>query len=705
MEDGRRHTMGATPEDRVNEILAQWLDEQREGGERDPAEVIREHPELAAELRARFEALDVLHGLFEPGRPAAALPETIGRYRILRELGRGSMGIVYEAEQTDLQRQVALKVLSPVIANDAEAVARFSREAQAAARLEHRNIAAVHEFGHDEAFIFYSMELIEGPSLHDWIEKECEGSGRETRGQAEPDTFRWLARMFADVATGLQAAHDMDVIHRDIKPSNILLAPDGTPKVVDFGLARIGGTTRTLTTPGQVLGTLHYMSPEQATAMREELDARTDVYSLGASLYEALTLRAPFLGEDPVEIISSIVTDEPPRPCRIRPEIPRDLETITIKAMAKDRRLRYPTARELADDLERYLRDETIRARRPGPVRLARAWVARRPSRALGTAAALVVAVLAGLLVLGPGDGEGPPEAFAGMLVVDYAPEAVSALAAAGVPAEARIHDWSGFLIPGAGVGTAVAATQQERHRFRIDVCGFGVERELLWTARGRWPDYESTLGSAGAALEGMRCLVTRSVEPVVEESLLVAGTHHGKQRLFVADPRTGTQRGAWGNPDGFRATLTDLALLGMVPDWSDQPRRLMVGGAFLRKNGDAVPGLLVIELDGTTMRRYRFPTLGIKRGYEANLSSLKCDWSRDQPEVIVQTNENLFFAVLVKDRLLDLSSVRVTVSDTSDDLYDRVHGAGAFDKLVAERGGFMALLRELASGVREEGG
>ncbi|MHC4163127.1 MAG: protein kinase domain-containing protein [Planctomycetota bacterium] len=169
--------MGVGPQDRLGRILSDWLRDRADGKERERDDVISEHPELAEGLRARFEALEV----FERGGEDAPIPNSIGKYRILRELGRGAMGIVYEAEQTDLGRRVALKLLSPVIATDAAAVARFAREAQAAGRLEHRNIAAVHEFGRDKGFTFYTMELIEGSSLHDRI---TEQRARATRSRS-----------------------------------------------------------------------------------------------------------------------------------------------------------------------------------------------------------------------------------------------------------------------------------------------------------------------------------------------------------------------------------------------------------------------------------------------------------------------------------------------------------------------------------------
>ncbi|MHC4340168.1 MAG: serine/threonine protein kinase [Planctomycetota bacterium] len=684
--------MAATPEDRLDRILSDWF---RQKERQDPEELIREHPDVADELRERFDALRV----FEPGSEGVAIPERIGKYRIVSELGRGAMGIVYEAEQVDLERTVALKVLSPVIASDAGAVARFYREAQAAARLEHRNIAAVHEFGRDHAYTYFSMELVEGQSLHEWI------LDRKSKGPtAAPgkETCVWLARLFADVATGLQAAHDMQVIHRDIKPSNILIASDGTPKVVDFGLARVGGTTQTLTTPGEVLGTLHYMSPEQAGAMSEEIDARTDVYSLGASLYEALTLQPPFEGNDPVQLITRILNEEPPRPRRILPGIPKDLETITLRAMAKERGQRYANTLELAADLERFLRDERIEAKRPGPLMRTRGWMRRHPSRTAAAAAALVAAVLAGFLLLLALAPEKLPEAHEGMTVHTFAPGATSELEVAGIGADATILDWTGFLLPGRGMGTAVAADTSRPNSLRVDVLGFGADRELLWSARTVWPDYRVTLGWGAARIDDLRCLVTRGKGADSEESLIVSGDHHGMAALVLVDPTTGEQRGTLQVPPSFTLRPDFFTLIGVLPDWSEEPRRLIVPGQIKTNEGGFRPGLAVIESSGKPVRSYALPFLGSKAERDVMPLEITYDWSPDHPELLVRTSEDLLISLLVKDRLLDVESVRVAIADTVETLYDLAHGEGTLEELIEEKGGYESFVRELAEQVRE---
>lgn len=680
-------------QERLDRILSDWLRARTEGKELPRADVIAAHPELAEGLRARFHALDV----FEAAAEQAPIPKTIGKYRIVREMGRGAMGIVYEAEQTDLQRRVALKLLSPVIATDEAAVARFAREAQAAGRLDHRNIAAVHEFGRDKGFTFYTMELIEGTSLHDRIQEQ------RLRSVRDPEHFAWLARLFANVARGLQSAHALDVVHRDIKPSNILITPDDTPKIVDFGLARIGGAAQTLTSPGEVLGTLSYMSPEQAMAMREDIDARTDVYSLGATLYEALTLQPPVEGEDPVRVISRIITEEPPRPRRLRDDIPRDLETITIRAMAKERERRYPTAHAFAEDLERFLRNEPIVAKRPGPATRARLWLVRNPTRATAVILAVVLLLAAAgwvwRMVTAP---EPLPEIAAEMSVWEFAPPAEPALRAAGVTERAAIRDWSPFVLSGDQVGMLVV-TVTRGYTSQLDVFAFGPGRELLWSAR-EWPDYASTLEPGGARIDGVRSVVTRAGEPFPEESLLLSGNDHGRGWLIIVDPRTGQRRGVWHLSDEYKPFPPDLSLLGAIPDWSQAPRRLLVAHTLWKDGKPTQPCLVVLEPDGTVVRRYRLPSLGIAQGDAIRVLEVKCIWSPEQPEVTVRTHEGVFVELLVTDRLLDIASARLSLADFLDQEYDKVHGEGAFEKRIEAAGGYFEFLAELKAGLKEEG-
>ena len=348
----------------------------------------------------------------------------LGDFEILRELGRGGMGVVYAARQVSLNRQVALKVLSGGLGLTGRAVHRFRREAEAAARLHHTNIVPVYATGEQDDTHFYAMELIDGPSLDHVIKQmrrsraealaaderrsadlEATGPNVESDPRASSDTllnlsasnyasgyFDQVARMVADVADALDHAHNEGVIHRDIKPSNLLLSPDGRLSVNDFGLALLleqPGMTMT----GEFVGTPMYMSPEQIAAGRAPLDRRTDIYSLGATLYELLTLEPPFAAERRDQVIAQIMHKDPPPPRKVNRRVPVDLETICLKALEKDPDGRYRTGKAMAEDLRRYANRYAISARRAGPLDRAKKWAKRHPAVA-ALLACLFVAML-----------------------------------------------------------------------------------------------------------------------------------------------------------------------------------------------------------------------------------------------------------------------------------------------------------------------
>jgi serine/threonine protein kinase/Tfp pilus assembly protein PilF len=364
----------------------------------------------------------------------------LGDFELLREIGRGGMGVVYEARQISLRRRVALKVLPPGLGLTGQAVQRFEREAQAAAKLHHTNIVPVYATGEDQGCHYFAMELVEGQSLSQVLDglsgarsnplmeatvtRLATGAAEagdaadatdvaEKRPAAEPppaasgsttsfsdtDTggrqwFDTAARLMADVADALHYAHGQGVIHRDVKPANLLLSGDGRLCLGDFGLARVVQEPG-MTVSGSFMGTPAYMSPEQVAAGRVKLDHRTDVYSLGAVLYEMLTLRRPFSGDSREQILTGILSKEPRPPRRINPRVPLDLETICLKAMEKDPDRRYATAEGMAADLRQYLQRGLIAARRAGPLRRAGKFVGRHPVATVTVIAVLVVAVLA----------------------------------------------------------------------------------------------------------------------------------------------------------------------------------------------------------------------------------------------------------------------------------------------------------------------
>ncbi len=387
-----------------------------------------------------------------PGRPEGGVLRRLGDFDIVREIGRGGMGVVYEAQQRSLHRRIALKVLPPGLGLTAQAVQRFQREAQAAAQLHHTHIVPVYAVGEEQGCHYYAMELIEGqplaailselrgegssPLLQAAVSRiEAEGgSAAETaipraarnadgaaRSGAPPppsmpspvttshgltslsDTssgsrkwFDTAAHLIADVADALHYAHGRGVVHRDVKPANLLLSRDGRLCVSDFGLARVAQEPG-MTVSGSFLGTPAYMSPEQIAAGRVKVDHRTDVYSLGTVLYELLTLERPFPGENREEILAGIMTKEPRGPRRINPRVPVDLETICLKALEKDPDRRYSTARGMAQDLRSYLQRGLITARRAGALRRVGKFVRRHPVGTMAVAATLLLAAVGGV--------------------------------------------------------------------------------------------------------------------------------------------------------------------------------------------------------------------------------------------------------------------------------------------------------------------
>jgi serine/threonine protein kinase len=365
----------------------------------------------------------VLHlsGSGPPGEAASAgelQPEgPLGDFRLVREVGRGGMGVVYEAVQISLGRHVALKVLPFAAALDAKQLQRFKNEAHAAAQLQHPNIVPVYAVGCERGVHYYVMQFIEGRTLAALIgamghlarpeattapQVQSDPSERSTRNLVavstehaarDPAHFRLTASLGVQAAEALEHAHQLGVVHRDIKPANLLL--DGQAKlwVTDFGLARLTGDPG-LTLTGDLLGTVRYMSPEQTEGKNAALDHRTDVYSLGVTLYELLTLRPAFEGHERQEVLRRILAEEPKPPRSLNPGIPADLETIVLKALEKSPSDRYATAGELADDLRRFLEDAPIRARRPTLGQRLRRWGRRHQSLVWS-------ATVCGLLVIG----------------------------------------------------------------------------------------------------------------------------------------------------------------------------------------------------------------------------------------------------------------------------------------------------------------
>lgn len=443
-------------EAKLARILEAYLAHLENGRAPDREAIIAANPDIAERLRACLSSLqfvnraacDVTADRRKDQPTVSKLSGTLGDFRIVREVGRGGMGVVYEAEQISLNRRVALKVLPFAAVLDSKHLQRFKTEAQAAARLHHQNIVPVHSVGCERGVHYYAMQFIEGmtlaevirdlqqpkgsngkqessvgsaggsvvekltgSSVHDSLKSDSSVAAKQvSRGEATASTvdtnagvqagisterstqtplyFRSVARLGADVADALEYAHSDGVIHRDIKPSNLIVDTKGQIWVTDFGLARIQSDPE-LTMSGDLVGTLRYMSPEQALAKRVPVDHRADVYSLGATLYEALTLHPAFPGRNREELLRRIAFEEPKPMRRLNRAVPAELQTIVLKAMAKNPTERYSTAGELADDLRRYLDDRPILARRPTLSQQMGKW-ARRHRSFVWTAAVML---------------------------------------------------------------------------------------------------------------------------------------------------------------------------------------------------------------------------------------------------------------------------------------------------------------------------
>jgi WD40 repeat protein/serine/threonine protein kinase len=419
----------------VAQVVDEFLERQRRGERPDPTEYAARHPHAAGVLREVLAALQVVGlssaaGLAASGGAAdgeGPMAGTLGDFRIRREVGRGGMGVVYEAEQISLGRQVAVKVLPFAAAMDANRLRRFQNEAQAAAHLQHQHIVPVYYVGCERGVHFYAMQFIEGRTLAAVIHELRQLAGQKPAagaaggaaeapasvprlpathpaGAVPPTTdyvppadtatptaaavlstersnrtaafFRTAATWGLQAAEALEHAHQLGVIHRDIKPANLLVDGRGHLWITDFGLARLGGDAG-LTMTGDLLGTIRYMSPEQALVQRVAVDARTDIYSLGVTLYELLALEPAYNGRDREEVLRQIAFEEPRPPRRLNKAVPAELETIVLKAMAKSSEERYATAQELADDLRRFLEDKPIKARRPSLRQRAARWARR----------------------------------------------------------------------------------------------------------------------------------------------------------------------------------------------------------------------------------------------------------------------------------------------------------------------------------------
>ncbi|MEZ5964296.1 MAG: protein kinase [Planctomycetota bacterium] len=379
----------------------------RERGD-DPRQLADLHPDLA----------DLLAPMCDEGAGEADDERRLGDYRLLREVGRGGMGVVFEAKQVRLDRRVALKVLAPEVSGNPTSIARFRREARTLAKLDHPHVVRVLEVGETDGQHWLAMDYVDGETLDDRI-------GRlQTQGGHSRTSRRQLVETIADIAEALQHVHDAGILHRDVKPSNILIAgrqrssaiepalqrmdPSSTAErwldkkgralLSDFGLAR-EAEAPAMTQVGTVAGTPHYMSPEHL-AGGQALTPASDVFSLGATLYECVVLRRPFDGDSTPEVLHEIAVRDPADPRRVDGSVPRDLAAILLKALEKDPARRYPTAGAFADDLRAFLEMRPVTAEPPSVARRLRRWARREPLQATLASVLLVLVGLAGFLAI-----------------------------------------------------------------------------------------------------------------------------------------------------------------------------------------------------------------------------------------------------------------------------------------------------------------
>jgi hypothetical protein len=388
----------------VDDVMLRWEEARRLGRRLTAEELCASCPHLADEVRRRIRAVlameDALgvreagpdgttHLLAEgagagvEGEPLPVIPG----YEIHRVIDRGGMGVVYEARQAGLGRTVAVKMISAGRLGP-KVVSRFRLEAEAAARLQHPNFVQVFEVGQVNGRPFFSMEYVAGGSLADLLARQ-------------PPSARQAAALTATLARAVHTAHERGIVHRDLKPSNVMLTADGVPKIADFGLAKRLDLDAAHTHTGEIMGTPSYMAPEQAQGHKEQIGPATDVYALGAMLYELLTGRPPFQGATPLASLQLVLAQEPVAPSRLAPAVPRDLDAVCLKCLEKAPARRYDSAQALADDLQRFLSGEPVTARPSGWARRTWKWARRHPQKAAWCVAAGVLALVGASMLYG----------------------------------------------------------------------------------------------------------------------------------------------------------------------------------------------------------------------------------------------------------------------------------------------------------------
>ena len=389
----------------LNGLIARFIQQLDDGESPDPAEFIANHPEHRTEfLQFVSQYLGLTNLAGHTDSPKSRVIAN-GSYRLDCVLGKGGMGTVYSATKMDDGRQVALKLLNRTSFTSEENQARFLREAAAIRLLSHKNIVPCEDVGYAEGTPYLAMQLIDGVTLSEIVE-DCRTRQRndsvgkdhsETqdltaqtktssvaadcfhRARAGRSHDNTIAEILAEVASALHAAHERKIVHRDVKPSNLMLDRDGRIWLTDFGLASVGDALTQLTNTGDLLGTPAFMSPEQATGLNRVVDHRSDIYSLGATLFTMATLQRPFIGTSQ-QILQDVREGRIQPPSAIRPDISRKLEAIILKAMARKPASRYDTCEELETDLRHFATGLPVKARLPGPFARATQWMSRHPA-------------------------------------------------------------------------------------------------------------------------------------------------------------------------------------------------------------------------------------------------------------------------------------------------------------------------------------